>query len=196
MQPKKVLMIAGPNGAGKTTSARAIISSFDVIYEFINADEIARGLAPMHPESMALTSSKLMLKRFKELLENQKSFAFETTAAATNYVRHLKKAKNDGFEFNLLFLWLESPELAIERVKQRVVQGGHHIPEDVIRRRYNLGLKNLVKHYLPIADTAIILDNSRKDDYKVIARKTLGKEIKIENSFTWQEIEKGAHGKK
>src|SRR5438105_5656683 len=113
---KKILMIAGPNGAGKTTMTLELIRGCSMLYEFINADEIARGLAPLHPESMALTASKLMIKRLKELLEASKSFAFETTASGTNYVKHLKDAKSKGYEISLTFLWLTSPAQAIERV--------------------------------------------------------------------------------
>jgi predicted ABC-type ATPase len=133
LMTKKIFMIAGPNGAGKTTTAMSLIPNATVIYEFINSDEIARGLAPMHPESMSLTASKLMLKRLKELLEANKSFAFETTASGTNYIKHLKEAQANGYEVQLLFLWLSSPDLAVKRVAHRVAQGGHHIPEDTIK---------------------------------------------------------------
>ena len=122
---KKILMIAGPNGAGKTTMTLELVRSCSMLYEFINADEIARGLAPKHPESMALTASKLMIKRLKELLDADQSFAFETTASGTNYVKHLKSAKTRGYQISLTFLWLSKPEEAIKRVAQRVKQGGH-----------------------------------------------------------------------
>lgn len=188
-------MIAGPNGAGKTTTAMSLISNIKMLDEFINADEIARGLAPMHPESMSLTASKLMIKRFKELLESNKSFAFETTASATNYVKHLKAAKANNYEIHLMFLWLHSPDLAVNRVAQRVVQGGHNIPEDTIRRRYYAGLKNLIKYYLSLSDSALILDNSIDDLNNVIARKLIDKDLKIEKPSIWKEIEEVAHVK-
>src|SRR5580704_2136057 len=98
-----------------------------MLYEFINADEIARGLAPLHPESVAITASKLMLKRLRELFEADKSFAFETTAAGKNYIKYLKEAKARGYQLGLMFLWISSPEQAIQRVSKRVVQGGHHV---------------------------------------------------------------------
>ena len=122
--PKKILMIAGPNGAGKTTMALELMRDREVLYEFINADEIARGLAPLHPESKALAASKLMIKRLKELLDSNKSFAFETTASGTNYVQHLKKAQKQGYQVTLTFLWLANPQETIRRVAQRVKQGG------------------------------------------------------------------------
>jgi predicted ABC-type ATPase len=189
---KKILMIAGPNGAGKTTTAMSLISNTTIIDEFVNADEIARGLAPMHPESMSLIASKLMLKRFRELLEANKNFAFETTASSTNYIKHIKKAQTSGYEVLLMFLWLSSPDLAVKRVMQRVTQGGHHIPEDTIKRRYYAGLKNLIKDYLPLCDSALILDNSISDLTPVIARKHAAGGLKIEEQSIWKEIQKVA----
>jgi predicted ABC-type ATPase len=192
---KKIFMIAGPNGAGKTTTAMTLITEINVIEEFINADEIARGLAPMHPESMSLSASKLMIKRFKELLEANKSFAFETTAAGTNYIKHLKQARANGYDVDLMFLWLNSPDLAVKRVAHRVQQGGHHIPEEVIRRRYNAGLKNLILSYLPVSDDALILDNSITEVNKVIAHKQKKTGLKIEQPTIWKEIERVAYAK-
>lgn len=192
---KKIFMIAGPNGAGKTTTAIPLISNAS-IDEFINADEIARGLAPLHPESMALTASKLMLKRFDELVKAGKSFTFESTASGTNYVKHLKEAQEQGYEIHLLFLWLHSSDLAVQRVARRVEQGGHHIPEETIRRRYNMGLKNLIKHYLPLCDSALILDNSITKMNKVIANKNNNDGLKIEEPGIWKEIQEVAYVKK
>ncbi len=112
--PKRMLMIAGPNGAGKTTIASRLIPDLPMLYEFINADEIARDLAPLHPETMALTASKLMIGRLRELLKASKSFAFETTAAGTNYIKHIQEAKAQGYEVSLVFLWIANPKQAIE----------------------------------------------------------------------------------
>jgi predicted ABC-type ATPase len=186
---KKILMIAGPNGAGKTTMTLELIRSCSMLYEFINADEIARGLAPKHPESMALTASKLMIKRLKELLDADQSFAFESTASGTNYVKHLKSAKARGYEISLTFLWLSKPEEAVKRVAQRVKQGGHHVPEESVARRYYSGIKNLVLHYLPLADEAFILDNSSEGaSRKLIARKNKNKPIDILDRAIWEKI--------
>ncbi len=191
---KRIFMIAGPNGAGKTTTARSFISS-DMIDEFINADEIARGLAPLHPESMSLTASKLLLRRLKELLEAKKNFAFETTGSGTNYIKHLKEAQAKGYEIHLMFLWLPSPDLAIQRVAKRVEQGGHHIPEDTIRRRYYAGIKNLINHYLLLVNRALILDNSIAGSTKIIARKYGDYGLKVEEPVIWKEIQEVAHAK-
>lgn len=189
---KRIFMIAGPNGAGKTTTAMSFISS-ELIDEFLNADEIARGLAPLHPESMALTASKLMLNRLKELLDANRSFAFETTGAGTNYIKHLKEAQSNGYEVHLMFLWLPSADLAVKRVAKRVEQGGHHIPEDTIRRRYYTGIKNLIIHYLPLVNRALILDNSIAGATKIIAKKDIDDSLKIDELIIWKEIQEVAH---
>ncbi len=191
---KKIFVIAGPNGAGKTTAAQTLLSNSNIIFEYLNADEIAKGLAPLHPESVALQASKLMLQRLFELLDSNKSFAFETTASATNLIRHLKKAQSNHYEVHLLFLWLSSPDLAVKRVATRVAQGGHNIPEDTIRRRYVSGLRNLITHYLPLADKAHILDNSSSELNKVIAVKNKNN-LKIQDLELWEEIQKVGNDK-
>lgn len=191
---KEIFILAGPNGAGKTTVAQSLIPNFSLLYEFLNADEIARGLAPFHPESVALAASKLMIKRLKELLVAKKNFAFETTASGTNYLKHLKAAQDEGYIVHLLFLWLSSPSLAIERVARRVKQGGHHIPEETIHRRYYAGLKNLIKFYLPLADTALIVDNSITESRNLIAEKNASGIIII-NKVNWEQVERGAYVK-
>src|SRR5579871_6899559 len=127
---RKILMIAGPNGAGKTTMTQELITDGSMLYELINADEIAKGLAPLHPENVVLTASKLMIRRLKELLESDKNFAFETTASGTNYVKHLQLAKSKKYEIHLTFLWLANPEQAVRRVAERVKQGGHSVAEE------------------------------------------------------------------
>ena len=189
---KRILIIAGPNGAGKTTMAWTLIQNSETVYEFINADEIARGLAPLHPESVALAASKLMILRLKELLASNKNFAFETTASGINYLKHLKQAQSKGYEVNLIFLWLPHPDQAVRRVAQRVKQGGHDIPEESIRRRYSAGLKNLLKHYLPLANSALILDNSKKQSDMVIAKKDVKGHLEIKNVKNWKKIERSA----
>ncbi len=187
-------MIAGPNGAGKTTMTLELIRGCSMLYEFINADEIARGLAPRHPESMALTASKLMIKRLKELLDADKSFAFEITASGTNYVKHLKAAKMKGYEISLTFLWLSKPEEAVKRVAQRVKQGGHHVPEGSVIRRYYSGIKNLIQHYLPLADEVFIMDNSSEESSKrLIARKNKNDPLDILDRAIWRKIEETAN---
>jgi len=190
---KRIFIIAGPNGSGKTTTALSLLPDLLNIYEFINADEIARGLAPLHPESMALTASKLMVIRLRELLKDNRSFAFETTAAGTNYIKYLKEARAKKYEINLIYLWLENADLAVKRVGQRVVLGGHHIPEDIIRRRYKLGMMNIIKHYLPIADSVLFLDNSNVNSQKIIAQKSVNNNLKIEDIEIWEKMHRLAN---
>ncbi len=190
----QILMIAGPNGAGKTTLTLELIRNCAILYEFINADEIARGLAPKHPESVSLAASKLMIQRLKNLLEAGENFAFETTGSGTNYLKHLKLAQSKGYLVSLTFLWLAEPEEAIKRVAQRVKQGGHFVPEESIVRRYYLGIKNLFRHYLPLADEALILDNSSENSAKrLIARKNKKTSLKIMDVDIWEKMEKIAN---
>jgi predicted ABC-type ATPase len=192
---KRITMVAGPNGAGKTTTVFALLSQQKELYEdFLNADEIARGLSPLHPESMAAVAGELLIKRFRHFVSSQKSFAFESTASGRTYASSLSNAKQSGYEINLLFLWLSSPEQAIKRVELRVSQGGHNIPKDTIIRRYYRGLSNVIKLYLPLADTALILDNSAPESgaQKIIARKSSGTNLLIEDVAIWSIIQRDA----
>ena len=153
-------IIAGANGSGKTTTAKQILPYFLQVYEYVNADEIAAILSPFQPETMAIQAGKLMLKRLNYLREKQLDFAFETTLSGLNYRKFIRQCLEQNYQINLIYFWLQTPELAIARVKQRVASGGHNIPEDVIIRRYFRGKKNLIKTYLPLCHTWIIYDNS------------------------------------
>ena len=165
----KLYIISGCNGAGKTTASYTVLPEILHCKEFVNADEIARGLSPFNPESVAIEAGRLMLSRMNELLEEGGDFAFETTLATRSYTSFIKQAQAKGYYVSLVYFWLESPELAIDRVKMRVAAGGHNIQEEVIRRRYKSGIKNLFNLYTPICDYWIILDNS-KLPFKVIAK--------------------------
>ncbi len=142
----KALIIAGPNGAGKTTFARSFLPKEAQVLRFINADLIAAGLSPFAPEQMAIKAGRLMLQEVKEAVEQRESFAIETTLSGSAYLKHIRMWQSLGYEVSLFFLQLSSVELAIERVAQRVKQGGHDIPEPVIRRRYQAGLDNFAKY--------------------------------------------------
>lgn len=128
--------------------------------EFVNADEIAKGLSPFHPEEMAIEAGKLMLSRINTLLKQGKSFAIETTLATRSYKKLVDSARKQGYAITLLFFWLPSPEMAEMRVAARVISGGHDIPKDVIYRRYWSGLRNLFDIYVPIVDYWSLYDNS------------------------------------
>ena len=153
-------IIAGPNGAGKTTASFNVLPTILDCREFVNADEIAKGLSPFDVESVAVQAGKLMLERINTLLQSGVSFAIETTLATSSYVHLIHKAKRLGYHIHLLFFWLESPQIACERVAKRVREGGHNIPRDIIERRYWRGLKNLFDKFIPIVDYWAIYDNN------------------------------------
>ena len=160
MADKHLYIISGPNGAGKTTASYTVLPKILHCKEFVNADEIARGLSPFNPESVAIEAGRLMLKRISELLQRNESFSIETTLSTRSYFRLVEKAHLQGYDVTLLYFWLKSPQQAIERVAERVAKGGHDIPKDIIIRRYWEGLDNLFKIYMPIVDTWILVNNS------------------------------------
>ena len=178
MQEKNLYVISGCNGAGKTTASFTILPEILECREFVNADEIAKGLSPFQPENVAFEAGRIMLHRIKELLDSDKNFSFETTLATKSYKNKIIEAKQKGYNVILLFFWLESYELAIERVKTRVLEGGHNIPKDVIKRRYFNGINNLFTIYLEIVDQALIFDNS-EGNHVLIAEKSLSENIVI-----------------
>lgn len=139
----KLYIIAGCNGAGKTTASYTVLPEILECREFVNADEIAKGLSPFNPSSVAIEAGRLMLKRIGELLSAGVSFSVETTLSTRSYINLIQQAQNQGYSVSLIYFWLNSPELAIERVKQRVANGGHDVPAPIIRRRYRSGLEKL-----------------------------------------------------
>ncbi len=153
-------VIAGCNGAGKTTASYTVLPEILNCKEFVNADEIARGLSPFNPESVSFQAGRIMLQRIKELLKVKADFGFETTLATRSYVQLVKQAKKQGFTVILIYFWLESIALAKARVKSRVEKGGHNIPNDVIERRCKGGLDNFFSNYKSLADKWIFYDNS------------------------------------
>ena len=172
---KNLFIIAGCNGAGKTTAAYNIMPHVLNVAQFVNADEIARGLSPFNPESVAIEAGRIMLNRIDELLDQNKSLTIETTLATRSYARLIQKAHQKGYNVILLYFWLNSPELAIERVATRVRNGGHNIPADIIRRRYNKSICNLFRIFLPICDVWNIYDNS--DNPRKAIASGVGKDI-------------------
>ena len=161
MKGKNLYIISGPNGAGKTTASYTVLPKILNCKEFVNADEIARGLSPFNPEGTAIEAGKLMLKRIDELLQKEESFSIETALSTRSYFKLVETAHQKGYNVTLLYFWLESPEQAIERVAERVSKGGHNIPKDVIIRRYWAGLNNLFDIYMPIVDSWILVNNSQ-----------------------------------
>jgi len=157
---KKVIIIAGPNGAGKTTFARAFLPKEAECQRFINADLIAAGLSPFAPELEAFKAGRLMLGEIAACIGKGESFSFETTLSGLVYLRQIERWRKNGYHVTLFFLALPSVELAISRVAERVKQGGHHIPEHVIRRRFLAGRNNFEKYYRHAVDTWALYDNS------------------------------------
>ncbi len=157
---KDLYIISGCNGAGKTTASFTVLPEILQCREFVNADEIARGLSPFNPASVAIEAGRLMLQRIEELLARQVSFAIETTLATRTYLNLVRRAQATGYRVSLLFFWLRTPELAIQRVAERVEKGGHDIPVAIIKRRYVAGIKNLFQLYMKEVDYWDIYDNS------------------------------------
>lgn len=162
MDKKKMhlYIIAGCNGAGKTTASFTVLPEMLGCREFVNADEIAAGLSPFNPEGVAIQAGRLMIERVIYLLKEGETFAFETTLATRSYVKLIQQAKKRGYFVTLLFFALSTPEQAVARVAKRVEMGGHHIPTDVVLRRYEAGLSNLFQLYMPICDNWALYDNS------------------------------------
>ena len=157
--------------------------------EFVNADEIAKGLSPFNPESVAIEAGRLMLQRMDDLLSEGEDFAFETTLATRSYVKFVERAQAKGYFVTLLYFWLPTPEQAIERVATRVSEGGHNIPSDVIRRRYANGIKNLTTLYTPICDFWTIYDNSSADEeIKIGASGEKNLTIHVEDALSYKLI--------
>jgi predicted ABC-type ATPase len=157
---KKILIIAGPNGAGKTTFATEFLPREAECPNFINADLIAAGINPFRPDVSSIQAAKMMLEMMKKYVEKGESFSFETTLSGKNYARHIPEWQKEGYKIKLFFLRLPNPEFAIARVNQRVKEGGHNVPEDVVRRRYHSGLRNFETLYKPIVDEWVVIDNS------------------------------------
>lgn len=189
---KKLYVIAGCNGAGKTTASYTILPEILDCKEFVNADEIARGISPFQPEKVGIEAGRVMLNRINNLLKAGESFAFETTLSTRSYVKFIEKARQLGYQVTCLFFILDSEELAIYRVATRVKEGGHHIPEEVIRRRYKSGLKNFFNLFLHKVDNWLLVNNSG-DSYEIIAEGSLN-DITVNNILHWEELKEKYDG--
>jgi len=155
MQDKKLYIISGCKGAGKTTASLNILPDLLNCKEFVNADEIARGLSPFQPEKVSIEAGRLMLKRIEELINSNQDFSFETTLSTKSFINTIEKAKSKSYYITLIFFWLESVELAKDRVEKRVMEGGHNIEPNVIERRYKAGIKNLFHLYSNRVDSLL-----------------------------------------
>ncbi len=162
MKEKNLYIIGGCNGAGKTTASFTILPEILDCREFVNADEIAKGLSPFQPEKVSFEAGRIMFNRINELLNENENFAFETTLATRSYKSKILEAQDKGFQVILLFFWLQNVELAKERVRTRVLEGGHHIKTDVIKRRYLNGIRTSSKSIYPLS-TPYLYSTTRRE---------------------------------
>jgi predicted ABC-type ATPase len=185
---KDVFVIGGPNGAGKSTSANRLLPKSLGLRDFLNADEIARGLSPFDPDRSAVAAGRLLIEGVDAFVREGKSFAFETTCAGRGHLRRLRTCRAAGYRIILIFLWLPSADAAVARVAQRVANGGHGIPEATVRRRYALGLHNMRHGFLPLADIALVYDNSDWSE-RLIAEKHADAELLVHDEMRWTLVE-------
>jgi predicted ABC-type ATPase len=183
-----VVVLAGPNGAGKSTSAPYLLKDALTVEQFVNADTIAQGLSAYQPETAAVAAGRIMLDRLRELAKARRDFAFETTLSGRSYARWLRDFHASGYRRHLVFLSLPSAELAIARVADRVRRGGHHIPDNVVRRRFVAGLKNLFTVYMDVVDRWTVYDNADVMSPRLIASRSNGSPTSVANPAAWQRM--------
>lgn len=167
----RLFILSGCNGSGKTTASYSLLPELLECSELVNSDEFAKSLSPFNPSAASVIASRYMLMKIKYLLSKKTDFIIETTLATRSLTNTIKEAQSLGYEVTLLYFWLNSVELAISRVRKRVESGGHNIPEDVIRRRYVMGLKYFFEIYCPICNRWVLADNS-KSPFAVVAEGT------------------------
>lgn len=196
MAPRRplVIVIAGPNGAGKSTTAPFLLRDALQVSEFVNADAIAGGLSAFKPDSVAIPAGRAMLERMRHLSKVRADFAFETTLASRSFAPWLARLKHHGYHVHVLFLWLESADLAVNRVAARVRRGGHNVPEKTVRRRYQRGLRNLFALYLQLADSWQVFDNSGPGMPRPVASGRGSHTDRILDSPLWTRIEEAYRG--
>lgn len=188
MQRPNLYIIAGPNGAGKTTASFNLLPEVLKCPNFVNADEIARGLSPFAPETVSFAAGRIMLQRIDDLLEQGVDFAIETTLATRSYVQLVHRAHTLGYKVHLIFFFLENEEQAIQRVAQRVRSGGHNIPEADIRRRFTRGIYNLRHLYLPICDSVLVYNNAHGNAILVANKGNDAGTIKVLKQDMWNQL--------
>lgn len=183
-----VIVVAGPNGSGKSTSAPHLLRDALAVSEFVNADPIAAGLSAFRPESVAMAAGRIMVTRIQQLAAERANFAFETTLASRSFAHWLEELKRGGYRVSLLFLWLDSADLAVSRVAERVRLGGHHVPEEVVRRRYERGLRNFFQRYSTITDHWQLFDNSRVGRPRLVAAGEGRSVSSLADPVLWQKL--------
>lgn len=186
--PPRVVVLAGPNGAGKSTAAPRLLRDTLAVEEFVNADIIAQGISGFNAGAAALSAGRIMLARLHELAEARATFAFETTLASRSFASWIKKLVADGYQFQLVFLWLPSAEMAVARVRDRVRAGGHDVPENVIRRRYEAGIRNFFSLYVPLATSWQLLDNSGGGQPRLVADGIETRTANVYLAAVWHQV--------
>lgn len=190
MKSPNLYIIAGPNGSGKTTFADQFLPTYTDCKNFVNADNIAKGLSPYSPRTAAMKAGRLVLEQTRTYASKNFDFAFETTLSGKNYVSFLKDLKIKGYRTHLFFLWIPSIDLSLARIKDRVTRGGHDVPELDVRRRFKRGLYNFFKLYEPLLDLWILFDNSTEKPH-LIAKKEDGI-LTLESKELYNKIRKSA----
>ncbi len=184
----RVVVFAGPNGAGKSTHADDILAGLG-IKTFVNADYIARGLSGKDTDAVAFEAGRIMLGRLRQLSAAREDFAFESTLSSRTFSLFLRTLKNDGYPVSIYYFSLATARLAVQRVKLRVALGGHHVPADVVRRRFGRSLQNFMTLYAPLAATWALFDNSSVGQAKLVATHASGK-LSLKEPTTWLKLKK------
>ena len=187
----RLFIISGCNGAGKTTASYTLLPEMLECRQYVNSDEFAKGLAPFDPESASIQASRLMLLRIRYLLKRKEDFSIETTLATRSLLKMIREAQEEGYFVTLMYFWLNSPDLAVERVRARVEAGGHNIPEETIRRRYKTGIRYFFKDYAPLCDRWILADNSQVP-FRVIAEGYKNEVTVVKDEATFKKIHESA----
>ena len=187
----RLYIISGCNGEGKTTASYTMLPEMLDCSEFVNSDEFAKGLSPFNPEKASIQASRYMITKIRYLLKKQKDFGIETTLATRTLLKTVRLAQDAGYTVTLLYFWLNSPDLAVERVAARVGTGGHNIPEETIRRRYRVGIDYFFHDYAPICERWILADNSQIP-FRVIAEGSKNDLINIKDEATYEQIRRQA----
>lgn len=188
-----VVVLGGPNGAGKSTSAPALLRGTLKVHEFVNADVIARGISAFNPDAAAIAAGRVMLARLRELAQRRMSFAFETTLASRSFAPWISGLMESGYRFHLVFLWLPSADFALDRVRNRVHLGGHDVPEQTVRRRYDAGLRNLQSLYLPLATSWRIYNNAMRTGPGLVATGLASGRTRVYDRKIWTEVNRSGH---
>ena len=187
----RLYIISGCNGAGKTTASYTLLPEMLAYSPFVNSDEFAKGLAPFSPERASIKASRYMVMKIRYLFQRKEDFAIETTLATRTLLNTIRQARDEGYTVTLLYFWLNSPDLAVARVKARVEAGGHNIPEETVRRRYSMGLRYFFEDYAPICDRWILADNSITP-FRVIAEGCRDEIMNIKDNDTYRLIRRTA----